>query len=30
MLIEFWATWCPLCKQLEPTMADAAKKYGTR
>jgi thiol-disulfide isomerase/thioredoxin len=30
MLIEFWATWCPLCKQLEPTMLDVAKKYGTR
>ena len=28
VLIEFWATWCPLCKQLEPTMVDAAKKYG--
>jgi thiol-disulfide isomerase/thioredoxin len=30
ILIEFWATWCPLCKQLEPTMVDVAKKYGNR
>ena len=30
VLIEFWATWCPLCKQLEPTMVDAARKYGSR
>jgi len=30
VLIEFWATWCPLCKQLEPAMVDAAKKYGSK
>jgi thiol-disulfide isomerase/thioredoxin len=30
MLIEFWATWCPLCKQLEPTMMDVAKRYGNK
>ena len=30
VLIEFWATWCPLCKQLEPTMVDVAKKYGSK
>jgi thiol-disulfide isomerase/thioredoxin len=29
-IIEFWATWCPNCKELEPTLLDAAKKYGTR
>ena len=28
VLIEFWATWCPNCKQLEPAMAEAAKKYA--
>jgi len=28
VLIEFWATWCPNCKQLEPAMQAAAKKYA--
>ena len=28
VLLEFWATWCPNCKALEPQMAAAAKKYG--
>lgn len=27
-VIEFWATWCPLCKKLEPAMAAARAKYG--
>ena len=30
VLIEFWATWCPNCKQLEPTMVDVARKYGSK
>ena len=30
VVIEFWATWCPLCKQLEPAMAEARKKYEGR
>ena len=29
-VIEFWATWCPNCKELQPTMKAAAAKYGTR
>lgn len=29
-VLEFWATWCPLCKQLEPRMAAAQKKYDGR
>ena len=27
MLIEFWATWCPNCRELMPTLLDAEKKY---
>lgn len=27
-LIEFWATWCPNCKELEPTLAAAQQKYS--
>jgi thiol-disulfide isomerase/thioredoxin len=30
VLMEFWATWCPNCKELEPTLLQVAKKYGTR
>jgi thiol-disulfide isomerase/thioredoxin len=29
-LVEFWATWCPNCKQLEPQMAALAARYGNR
>jgi thiol-disulfide isomerase/thioredoxin len=29
-VIEFWATWCPNCKELEPTMHAVAKKYGSQ
>jgi len=28
VLIEFWATWCPNCKELEPTMLAVQKKYA--
>lgn len=27
-VIEFWATWCPNCKQLEPALRAAHAKYG--
>jgi thiol-disulfide isomerase/thioredoxin len=29
-VMEFWATWCPNCKQLEPTIAAAHAKYKDR
>ncbi|MDF2773920.1 MAG: Redoxin domain protein [Geminicoccaceae bacterium] len=30
VLLEFWATWCPNCKQLEPAMLEASKKYADK
>jgi len=30
VLIEFWATWCPNCKELEPTLVQMSKKYGAQ
>ena len=30
VLLEFWATWCPLCKALEPSMQAAFDEYGDR
>jgi thiol-disulfide isomerase/thioredoxin len=29
-LIEFWAAWCPNCKELEPALAAAQAKYNGR
>lgn len=28
VVLEFWATWCPVCKQLDPAMRAAHAKYG--
>jgi thiol-disulfide isomerase/thioredoxin len=28
VVLEFWATWCGNCKELEPTMESVAKKYS--
>jgi len=28
VVLEFWATWCPLCQKLEPMLTAAHKKYG--
>lgn len=28
VVLEFWATWCPLCKQLEPAMKAARARHG--
>jgi thiol-disulfide isomerase/thioredoxin len=30
MVIEFWAFWCPNCKELEPSLLALHKKYGLR
>jgi thiol-disulfide isomerase/thioredoxin len=30
MLIEFWAFWCPNCKEMEPSLLALQKKYGSR
>ena len=28
VFIEFWATWCPNCKQLEPQLTALQKRYA--
>jgi thiol-disulfide isomerase/thioredoxin len=30
VVLEFWATWCPLCKELEPQLQAAREKYAGR
>jgi thiol-disulfide isomerase/thioredoxin len=30
LFIEFWATWCPNCKELEPALVAARRRYGDR
>lgn len=30
VLLEFWATWCPNCKELEPTLLKLVKQYSPR
>src|SRR6476659_5939428 len=30
VLIEFWATWCPNCRELMPSLLQTEKKYGKR
>jgi thiol-disulfide isomerase/thioredoxin len=29
-VVEFWATWCELCKALMPSMRAAQKQYGSQ
>jgi thiol-disulfide isomerase/thioredoxin len=29
-LIEFWATWCPLCRKLQPQLDEIQSRYGDR
>jgi thiol-disulfide isomerase/thioredoxin len=30
VLLEFWATWCPVCRGLEPRLNAARERYGDR
>lgn len=30
VLIQFWATWCPLCRRLLPALEAVRKQYGDR
>lgn len=30
VIVEFWATWCPICDELLPRLEAAQKKYGDR
>lgn len=30
VIVEFWATWCPICEELLPRMEAAQNKYGDR
>lgn len=30
VVMEFWATWCPLCRKLEPALQRAREQYGDR
>jgi thiol-disulfide isomerase/thioredoxin len=30
VLLEFWATWCPICRELQPRMTAAYTKYGKK
>ena len=30
IVIEFWAFWCPNCKELEPSLMALQKKYGSK
>ncbi|MFW6079989.1 MAG: TlpA family protein disulfide reductase [Gemmatimonadota bacterium] len=30
VLIEFWATWCPVCEELHPDLVETHEWYGDR
>ncbi|GAB3452641.1 thioredoxin [Actinophytocola sediminis] len=30
VLVEFWATWCPPCRMLDPILAEIERDHGDR
>jgi cytochrome c biogenesis protein CcmG/thiol:disulfide interchange protein DsbE len=30
IILHFWATWCPYCKKIQPTLVALQKKYQTQ
>lgn len=30
VILHFWATWCPYCKKIQPTLVELQKKYRSK